>query len=208
MSVGTPPPPPPPPQPPPRSNSALIVTVVVVIVVVAGGFFLFVTIQLQKDADCCSTPIASVFALGNATSDTLTAGGSAKAGCSVPTAGTEYCDIIPIAITRAGVATNSISLQMTTPNGTILPHISVTLLDGAGNGIALIVPGGSWVSCTPSSCGVPTSSMTLPATLTAEMKFVLNAGPSSSFPSGLAKYGLNAIGVGHFNGATLPITLA
>jgi hypothetical protein len=84
------------------------------------------------------------------------------------------------------------------------------LLDAFGDGIAVETPSGSWTLCTPALCGGATSIVTtsLPAVLSTSDAFVLDGGPSATFPGGLASFGLEASGTGVFSGTVGPVALA
>jgi hypothetical protein len=156
------------------------------------------------------TPLGTAPEFGNASSMIVSAGGAAQAGRRTPEVGKEYCESIAMGATSSGLATNSIRFQLLDRGGMDIPYISVTLTDADGKGIASITPGGSWALCTPTLCGVATSMVTtsLPAYLSVSERFVPDGGPSATVPNGLTPYGLEAIGIGSFDGTVGPVTLA
>jgi hypothetical protein len=154
-----------------------------------------------------TTPLGVAFAFGGVSSINVVAGGPAQPGCGTPERGMEYCEVIAIHEASIGLATNSIGFQLNYNGGPVVAYSSLTLFDRDGRGIAQITPTGDWVRCSPSSCGVATSSTSPPVTLTTNMTLVLDGGSSANFPSGLKGYGFTALGRGVFAGTVGPLAL-
>jgi hypothetical protein len=208
---------------PPRSRSGRSA---IVVVVSAGAMFLavaaFVNFLGPPPWGNCTdwwvscpggpgnTPLGTAFEFGNATSTSVTARTVAEPGCRVPPSGEEFCENIHIASTGGGLGTDSIWFQLLDPAGTVVPFVSVTLLDAFGDGIASETPYESWTLCSPALCGGATSTVTtsLPAVLSTSDVFILDAGPSATYPGGLASFGLEAFGSGVFSGSVGPVLLA
>lgn len=155
------------------------------------------------------TPLGTAIAFGNVSSETVPAAGPAEPGCHVPASGVEYCEILPVMLVASDIGSNSVEFELKNSSGVAVPYTTVTLLDSEGEGIEYGTVSGGWQACTPAACGTASSGSThsLPAPLTPGESFVVDAGPSSSFPDGLRSWGLEAIGVGAFSGTVGPIAL-
>jgi hypothetical protein len=199
--------------PPPRSRSgvglwALMTALGVVVLLLAVSLVYFDPLPGSTCNDWwvyCprspgNTPIGSALEFGNTTAFNVAPEGAAKPGCQVPAGGTEYCEAVRINETSSNLSTSSVGFRLSSSDAPNVPFVSVTLLDSGDRGVAQYTLSGGWVACTPLSCGVAPSPVSLPTVLTIHMEFVLDGGSSYTLPNGLAGYMLSAVGTGSFQG--------
>jgi flagellin-like protein len=185
-----------------RAVSPIIATILLVAITVVLAAVLYILISnLTKGPG--NTPLGSAFAFGSPTQQSVAHGGTASSGCAVPTAGTDYCELINIGEASSGLATNSIGFQLQSPTGTITSFTSVVLLDQVGAGIA-IYSGATftWSLCTIATCNVAavsTITTALPATLATTQEMVIQVSPAGGGTSPTGDI-LVALGTGSFSG--------
>lgn len=152
------------PAPPSPGLSDLRVGIVVAVVVAIVLALLFVPSWIVAAGFCqgCggSTLLGSVFEFGTPRPTTVDAGGNATVGCGAPTAGTDYCQIVPVAEAQSALTTTDFGFVLTLSSGAFTPFASVTLVDSSDRGIAQYTGSsgeGSWTACSEALCHAPVS---------------------------------------------------
>ncbi len=188
-----------------RAVSPIIATILLVAITVVLAAVLYILISnLTKGPG--NTPIGSAFGYGHFTQESVLHGTTALSGCAVPTAGTDYCEIVQVAQASSGLSTAGIGFSLDNPTGTITSFTSVVLLDQGGNGIAIYTvgaAGGAWALCTVATCNVAAiSSITtsLPATLSTVQTLVIQVSPTATGGTSPTGDTLVALGTGSFSG--------
>jgi hypothetical protein len=198
---------PPPPPPPGLSDFRVGIVVAVVVVIVLAVLFVPGWIVAAGFCKGCggSTLLGSVFEFGTPRPTTVDSGESSTPGCAAPDAGTDYCQVLPVAEALSALTTADFGFVLTLTSGAFTPFASVTLVDSSDRGIAQYTGNsgeGSWTACTEVLCHAPVSPMAagLAAPVTSTEAFVLQVSPPSggSAPAG---DNLNALGEGPYAGS-------